>query len=265
MNNSVPLSSDSKSKPAAANKRAELRASHKAAGRRTLFFSLLIPLAFVLGLGSGYLLWGRSGAATAADGTTTAAGAADDTTAAAADQPIQRYDVPVDDDPAIGPDNAAITIIEFSDYECPYCQRWHAETFKQILRDFPDQVRIVYRDFPLGNHPNATPAAEAANCANEQGQFWAFHDMLFSGTVALGSEGYSQAAQSLGLDMTQFEQCVSERRFSAEVQADLEFAVNLGVNSTPTFFVNGMPVVGAQPYSVFKEVIEKELAGEYSQ
>jgi protein-disulfide isomerase len=122
---------------------------------------------------------------------------------------------------------------------------------------------MVYRDFPLFSiHPNAMPAAEAANCAYEQGSFWEFHDKLFGMELALSAEAYRQYAQDLGLDVDAFNECVETRRYQDEVQADYAYASELGVRSTPTFFINGIALVGAQPYEVFQQVIDKELAGE---
>jgi len=124
-------------------------------------------------------------------------------------------------------------------------------------------VRLVYRDFPLTSiHRNAFPAAEAANCANEQGVFWEYHDKLFSMELGLSSEAYQGYAQELDLDMNEFIECLESGRYKDEVQADFDFAANLGIRSTPTFFINGIALVGAQPFEVFQEVIDKELAGE---
>ena len=222
--------------------------------KRTHLYAALLPLAFVVGLAAGYLFWGRSKQAPTA--------APQTAVAQTGGQDVKRYDVPVDDDPSIGPANAPITIIEFSDYECPYCRRWHQEVFNRIREDYPDQVRIVYRDFPLTSiHPEALPAAISADCANEQGAFWAYHDLLFSSSE-LSEDIYIQYATDLGLDVEKFKACIASGRYDDEVQGDLQYATNLGVSSTPTFFLNGLPVVGAQPYDVFKQVIEKELAGE---
>jgi len=237
-------------------------------------FILLIPVAFFVGLGIGYLAWGEDLARykQAADYAEQASATAQAEQQAAAAQPAEqpqqpqdvvRYDVPENDNPSIGPQDAPITLIEFSDYQCPYCQRWHDEVFTRLLEDYPDQVRIVFRDFPLTSiHPEAAPAAEAANCANEQGVFWEFHNKLFGGEYALGQQAYSQYAADLGMDTQSFEECVSSGRYSDEVQADFQFAAKMGVQSTPTFFLNGIPLVGAQPYEVFQQVIEMELAGQ---
>jgi protein-disulfide isomerase len=226
--------------------------------RSSLLFTLLVPLAFAVGLGAGYLLWGRPAGAEAQ-------ASAGQNQAAAQDTPrqITRYDVPVDDDPVFGPADAPITIIEFSDYECPYCRSWQAEVLPRLIETYPDQVRLVYRDFPLTSiHPNAAPAAAAANCAQEQDAYWDFHDKLFSMELGLSDKAYQQYASDLGLDAEAFSDCLESGRYADEVQADLEYAAQLGVRSTPTFFINGIALVGAQPFELFQEVIDKELAGE---
>jgi protein-disulfide isomerase len=131
------------------------------------------------------------------------------------------------------------------------------------LDTYGDQVRFVYRDFPLDSiHANARPAAEAANCANEQGVFWDYHDKLFSMELGLSPDAYQEYASQLDLDEEAFQECIESGRYQQEVQSDFEFAANLGVRSTPTFFINGIAVVGAQPFEIFQQVIERELAGE---
>jgi protein-disulfide isomerase len=222
--------------------------------KRSHVYSALLPLAFVVGLAVGYLFWGR-----APDEVVQVVTVPEST------QPreVQRYDVPEDDDPVFGPEDAPITIIEFSDYECPYCRKWHIEVWPRLQEAYPDQIRLVYRDFPLTNiHENATPAASAANCARDQDRFWEFNEMLFSMENALNRSGYQAYAEELALDMVAFTECLDSGRYNDEVMADFEFAANLGVNSTPTFFVNGIPVVGAQPFDKFSQLIDQELAGE---
>lgn len=235
--------------------------------RRIHLFAILLPVTFILGLGLGYLVWGRSPGLIPNDAETSSgtAGSAATTQDASqnSQQQVVRYDVPVDDDPAFGPADAPITIIEFSDYECPFCRRWHDEVFGRLIETYPEQVRLVYRDFPISSiHANAFSAAVAANCANEQGAFWEFHDRLFSMELGLGMEAYRSYASQLGLDTQSFIKCLESGRYRDEVQADYDFAAELGVRSTPTFFINGIAIVGAQPFEVFQQVIDKELAGE---
>lgn len=227
--------------------------------KRSHLYAALIPLTFVVGLAVGYLFWGRDAntAPTTAD-TGDAAQAAP-----SAPQEMTRYDIPEDDDPVYGPDEAAITIVEFSDYECPYCRRWHVEVWPKIQEVYGDQVRLIFRDFPLTTiHANATPAAAAANCAGEQGLYWEFSERLFSMELGLSASAYEQYAAELDLDMDAFTACLESGDQNDEVMADYEYAANLGVRSTPTFFVNGIPLVGAQPFDVFQELIDQELAGE---
>jgi protein-disulfide isomerase len=222
--------------------------------KRSHVYSALLPLAFVVGLAVGYLFWGRT-----TEEVVQVVAAPEST------QPreVRRYDVTEDDDPVFGPEDAPITIIEFSDYECPYCRKWHIEVWPRLLEAYPDQIRLVYRDFPLTNiHENATPAASAANCAREQDRFWEFNEMLFSMENALNRSGYQAYAEELELDMVAFTECLDSGRHNDEVMADFEYAANLGVSSTPTFFVNGIPVVGAQPFDNFSQLIDQELAGE---
>lgn len=225
-----------------------------------VWWILFLALFFGLGLGTGYLIWGLS----PQDGNESSA--AGQMTAPTADpnspRKVTRYPVDADDDPAYGPADAQITIIEFSDFECPYCLRWHTEVWPRLQETYADKIRLVYRDFPLYSiHPNAGPAAEAANCAGEQNQYWEFHDLLFSGGSSLGTKTYQAYAESLGLDLNQFNECVESRKYESEVEADYQYAVGIGIQSTPTFFINGVALVGAQPFEVFQELIELELAG----
>jgi protein-disulfide isomerase len=211
---------------------------------------LALPFAFLVGLFSGWLLWGLSASSAK-------------NTQVTVDENVKRYTVSADDDPFLGPQDAPITIVEFSDYQCPYCTKWYQEVHSRLMKDYAGKVRFIYRDFPLYSiHPEAQSAAEAANCAGEQGAYWQFHDVLFGQNSELGVPAYTKYAAALGLNTSQFDQCVSDRKYKSEVEADYKYASSLGVSSTPTFFVNGLAVVGAQPYEVFQQIIDKELAGE---
>lgn len=210
----------------------------------------LLPLVFALGLSSGWLLWGRGPAAAAI------AGPPGPKTGDAV-----RYNVTDGGNPSIGPADAPVTIIEFSDFQCPYCKSWYDTVFTRLLADYEGKIRFVYRDIPLTSiHPEAQAAAEAAECADEQGVYWEYHNALFDGKYGLGGPAYMQYATELGMDAGAFEACVAERRYQSEVNADAEFAASLNVRSTPTFFINGLAVIGAQGYEVFKQIIDNELA-----
>ena len=221
---------------------------------RAWFIWLALPLVFALGLGSGWLLWGQTAAAQ------TAAAAGPEVQAPAK---VTRYTIPVDGDPSIGPADAAITLVEFGDYQCPYCIQWYNTVAGRLLADYKGKIRFVFKDLPLVSiHPNAQSAAEAADCAGEQDSYWPYHDALFGEKHGLGAQAYSQYASDLGMDVSAFDDCVATHRYKNKVDANAGFAQNLGINSTPTFFINGLAVVGAQPYAVFQQVIDKELAGE---
>ena len=228
--------------------------------KRSHFYSILVVLAFAAGLLTGYMVWGRATAG-APQPTTAQAGslAAAPVTQAAQ---YKRYDIPTDGYPSFGPTDAPITIVEFSDFQCPYCRRFHQDTYQALLNAYPGKIRFVYRNLPLISiHPEAFPAAVASRCANEQDAFWPYYEKIFSGQD-MGQTVYIQYATDLGLDTKAFQDCLASDRNNAFIQADSDFAVGMGVQSTPTFFINGLAVIGAQPLEVFKQVIDKELAGE---
>jgi len=228
--------------------------------KRSHFYAVITVFAFAAGILLGYVVWGFDPAVNSSNG----AAQLEDPVVEAPPEFV-RYDVPSEGFYALGPENAPITIVEFSDYQCPYCRRWHDEVYQPLLNEYPGQIRLVYRHLPLTSiHPDAFPAAEASMCAGEQNAYWQYHDKLFS-SDSLGASVYTQYAQDLGLDMQSFETCIADHKYQEAVQTDLDFAVNLGVRSTPTFFINGLAVVGAQPLDVFKQVIDKELAGEIPQ
>lgn len=166
--------------------------------------------------------------------------------------------VGTDDDPRVGPENAPITIVEFSDFQCPYCQK-SVSVLQELRRVYGDKIRLVYRDFPGQNHPYALPAAEAAQCAGEQNKFWEYHDLLFNRQTPDKPWNFPALAKELGLQSEAFSECVHSGRFREEITRDLRDGLKLGVTSTPTFFINGRPIIGAQPLAVFQSLINRLL------
>jgi protein-disulfide isomerase len=164
------------------------------------------------------------------------------------------------DDAALGAATAPVTLVEFSDFQCPFCQRV-APTLKRIKETYGDKVRVVWKDFPLTSiHPEAFKAAEAGNCAREQGKFWEYHDRLFANQQALQPDALKAHATAVGLDAAKFNACLDTAKYSERVQQQIGVGARLGINSTPAVFVNGRPVTGAQPYEVFAAIIDEELA-----
>jgi len=181
-------------------------------------------------------------------------------------QEINTVDVSEDDDPVKGDLSAPVTIIEFSDFQCPYCAKFYTDTLPQLEQEYIDtgKVKIVYRDFPLTNiHPLATPAALAAECANEQNKFWEYHNILFEKQdewVEIGEDKFKEYASEIGLDAEQFADCFESEKYKDELLADLNDGDAAGVSGTPAFFINGRMLSGAQPFSAFQSIIEDELA-----
>jgi protein-disulfide isomerase len=162
--------------------------------------------------------------------------------------------------PSRGPRNAPVTIVEFSDFQCPYCLVFH-NTLQQVMETYDDQVRLVYRQFPLASiHPRAYDAALASMCADEQGQFWKMHDAMFANQHALERDQLKSTARDLGLDEEEFDQCLDLDEYADEVRADLEAGQALGVQGTPASFINGRFVNGAKPLEEITAIIDEELA-----
>lgn len=162
-------------------------------------------------------------------------------------------------DPVKGPANAPITIIEYSDFQCPFCARVNP-TLDQVRKTYGDKVKIVFKDFPLPNHAQAPKAAEAAHCAGEQGKYWELHDRMFANQQALQVPQLKEYATALGLDINAFNQCLDSGKHASRVAENVKSGEALGVGSTPTLYVNGRPIVGAQPFEHFKAIIDEELA-----
>ncbi len=160
--------------------------------------------------------------------------------------------------PERGAKNPQVTIIEFSDYQCPFCRRAES-TVEQVMNTYGDKVRLVYRDYPLPMHPQARPASEAAACANEQGKFWEYHAKLFHGD-GLEPDKLKTYADQVGLDRKKFDECLEKKPYKDAIDKDFADGEKAGVNGTPAFFINGRMLSGAQPFEKFKEVIDEELA-----
>jgi protein-disulfide isomerase len=162
------------------------------------------------------------------------------------------------EDPMIGPKTAPITIIEFTDFQCPYCKR-SQDTLKQVETTYGDKVKVIERQYPLPFHNRAKPAAEAALCAKEQGKFWEMHDKLFP-SQSLEDADIQRFAKEVGLKEKKFNQCLADHKYAARIETDIADGQRFGVRGTPHFFINGRPISGAQPFEAFKTAIDEELA-----
>jgi predicted DsbA family dithiol-disulfide isomerase len=170
-----------------------------------------------------------------------------------------RLDVPAGDGPRRGLATAPVEIVEYSDFECPYCTRG-ADTLDLVLERYGDQISFVFRHYPLPFHEHAQMAAQAASCAGDQGEFYAYHDLLFANTHALTQEDLVQYARKIGLNEKPFATCLTSQKHAGTVAEDLASGQRLGVTGTPAFFINGRPLLGAQPLDAFVRVIDEELA-----
>jgi len=171
-----------------------------------------------------------------------------------------RFTVSAGETAALGPAEAGVELIEFGDFNCGFCARFHSETLPQIRERYGDQVRIVYRDFPILGE-TSTEAAIAARCADAQGQFWPYHDLLYENQGSLGEPGiFLNFARSLELDPIAFNNCLVEQQPIESIAADFRDAQSLGIRGTPAFFINGRPLIGAREFEAFARIIDEELA-----
>jgi protein-disulfide isomerase len=162
--------------------------------------------------------------------------------------------------PTLGPANASVTIVEFSDFECPYCGGLYP-TMKDIEKNYKDKIRVVYRQFPLTNiHPHAQKAAEASLCANEQGKFWEMHDALFTDQKNLEVADLKEKAGKLSLNATTFNACLDSSKYAAAIKNEILDGAKVGVNGTPSMFINGRFLSGDQPYDEIARMIDDELS-----
>lgn len=169
--------------------------------------------------------------------------------------------------PVLGNKGASVTMTEFADLRCPFCEQFYKDAWPQIKKDYVDtgKIKFVFRDYAfLG--PASVTAAEGANCANEQGQFWKFHDWMYNNQAGESNTDYYSKtnlityATKLGLDKNKFADCLNSDKYLKQVDSDLAYGQSVGVNGTPTIFINDTPVVGAQPYSAFKTILDQALA-----
>lgn len=163
-----------------------------------------------------------------------------------------------DDDHVRGERDASVVIVEYSDFQCPFCSRAQP-TIQQIESTYGDDVAIVYRHFPLSFHPEAQKSAEASECAAEQGKFWEMHDKLFENQEILSIPNYKTWATEIGIDTAKFNDCLDSGKYAAKIQEDFNEGQQLGVRGTPGFFINGKPLSGAQPFAAFQSQIDPEL------
>jgi protein-disulfide isomerase len=164
-----------------------------------------------------------------------------------------------------GEENAPITIVEFSEYQCPFCGKYVEDAYAEIWKEYEDKIRYIFRDYPLGFHSHAQKLAEAARCAGDQGQYWEMHDLVFAKSEEWTnkediSSNLNNYLNELGLDKNGFNNCLESGKYTQAVKDDFQLGTEIGVNGTPTFFINGQKLVGAQPFSKFKEIIDAELA-----
>ena len=163
------------------------------------------------------------------------------------------------DDNFRGNKNAPVTIVEFSDFQCPYCSRFH-DTMKQVMENYPNQVKWVYKHFPLDSiHPYARKAAEAAECAGDQKKFWEYTDSLFEQQSEISLEFLPELATDLGLNVKKFNECLNTDKYASKVTADAQQGASIGVNGTPGNFINGQAVSGAVPYEQIKSIVDQLL------
>ena len=172
---------------------------------------------------------------------------------------VARVEVAIAGAPVRGAADAPVTIVEFSDFECPFCKQANA-TMAKVMEKYPGKIKLVYRDFPLDRiHPLARGAAEAGRCAQEGGKFWEFHDAMFAQSPKLATDDLKRYAKDVGLDTAKFDACLASGRHKDGVQKDLDEGNKLGITGTPVFFINGRAVRGAQPIDAFSRVIDDEL------
>ena len=163
-----------------------------------------------------------------------------------------------------GAEDAKVTIVEFSEYQCPFCKKYVDETYVKIMTEYGDRIRYIFRDYPLPFHQHGQATAQAARCAGEQGGYWKYHDKLFAekdrwATQEDSTEILISFSRELGLDNISFRDCLTSGKYAQAIKDDFALGQKVGVSGTPTFFINGRKLVGAQPFEKFDDLIQKEL------
>ena len=216
--------------------------------KSTLNAALVVLVSFAGGFGSAWFIFGRTAA--------TPPQASNQTTF----QQPRDFQLELERRPSLGPEDAPVTIVEFTDYECPFCGRHFRDTPPELLSEYEGGVQYVVVNFPISSiHPFARQAAEAAECAHDQGEFWAYHDLLFQNQAALDVGSLKTYAQRLGLEAELFNTCLDSGAKADLVLADVEDGVSYGVTGTPSFFINGQLLVGAYPFDQFQILIDDAL------
>jgi protein-disulfide isomerase len=169
-------------------------------------------------------------------------------------------DISAADDPSWGPEDASVTIEAFSDFQCPYCKKFAEQTLPRLKEEYGDRVQFIFRDLPLTSiHPVAALAAQASGCAHDQGKFWEYHDLIYANQATLSEAALNDYAGQVGMDVSQFNDCLSSQHKMADVLLDMQYAQRHGVTSTPAFIINGVLISGAQPFELFAAVIDQSL------
>jgi protein-disulfide isomerase len=226
--------------------------------RRSQLLAIVAVVALVAGIAIGLLI----ARATSDDPQTVLYGLpATEGSESPAASPVKPVRVDTAGSPAQGPADAKVTMVEFVDFECPFCGRYAHDTLPRIRREYGDRIRYVSRQFPLEIHPDAPAAARAAVCAQEQGRYWELHDLLFAHQDALGRRDLARYAREAGIDAAPFASCMRSQAAEAVVQHDLADGRRYGVTGTPAFFVDGRLISGAQPYAQFRAALDAALSG----
>ncbi|MBI2982535.1 MAG: thioredoxin domain-containing protein [Deltaproteobacteria bacterium] len=172
-----------------------------------------------------------------------------------------KLEIPEGDAPSMGPKDAPIRLVEYTDYECPFCGRAR-DSVNQVLKEYKGKVRYVIKDFPLSFHKNAFKAHEAAHCAGDQGKYWEMNGKIWADQRAITEEDLKKHASEIKLKTKEFEECLSSGKFAALVRQNIQEGQDVGVSGTPAFFINGRPLSGARPFEAFKEIIDGQLSGQ---